>query len=108
MSILLIIALALLFVLGLKRSMDLASALRSPEQRQRLILRIAGFVAMSLWLHLLPSLLLTVYMRHEGILVPELLASTHPGTTVIGLYLASNIVTLVGLSCTGVLYAFLY
>jgi hypothetical protein len=88
--LLLIIALTV-FVLGSRRSADLAQSLRDPENRRNLLLRLTAVAAMSAWLHALPSLLLVIYMRNEGILATELFAEDTSRATVVGTYVLAQI-----------------
>lgn len=86
MTILVAFIAAVIFALGTRRSADLANALREPVLRQQLLLRVVGFVAVSIWLHLLPRLLLVVYMRQEEILATEALTDSSVVGSVSTLY----------------------
>jgi hypothetical protein len=97
--------LLLVFVLGVRRSADLATALKEPEQRRSLVLRGIGFLAMSAWLHSLPALLLTIYMRYEGMLASEVLTDDDARATVVSLFLLPYILFVVFFGCWGALCA---
>ena len=106
MGILLFAIVIVLFVLGFSRAIDLAAVLKDAESRRSFLLRIAGFLAMSLWLHQLPSMLLLVYMRHEGILASEMLSEDVARATVVGTYAMFVVAFLVLFACVGALDAF--
>lgn len=90
-----------LYVFGLQRSTDIATFLREPTHLRNLAFRIAGFVAMSAWLHLLPLLMMTIYMRQEGFLATEVLVEDHVRAWVVGLYMSSVFLTVIWLGCIG-------
>lgn len=58
-----VLVFALIFFFGVSRSAELAAFLEHREQRRNLVLRMLGFLAMSSWIHAIPSILLSVYMR---------------------------------------------
>ena len=91
MDYLLILLFVIVFVLGTSKTTEFTLLLSDVQRRRNLILRIAGFFAMSAWVHALPSILLMIYMRQNGILAPETFSLDSPRATVIGLYAVSAI-----------------
>lgn len=77
---------ALVFVMGMSGTASLFSVLADVKQRRSLLGRVAGFFAMSAWLHAVPSMLAVVYMRQEGLLAAELLTHDDARATVVGLF----------------------
>lgn len=102
MGLLVLAILGVIFVLGLSGTADLVEALKDVHGRRSLLLRVAGFLAMSLWLHQLPTLLLLVYMRQEGVLASEVLSDDLSRTAVVGTYSMFIVAFLALLSCVGV------
>lgn len=94
-----------LFVFGFSGTAHLAFVLRDVEQRRNLLLRVAGFFAMSLWLHALPSILIIIYMRHEGILASEMLVDDEARTMVVGVYAIFMVALLILTSSLGAIEA---
>jgi hypothetical protein len=83
--------LALVFVLGIEKTKDLGRSMLSLEQRQNLLKRIAGFIAMSAWIHALPYILILIYMRSQHILSSELFNEDDATTNIIVLYILPSI-----------------
>lgn len=107
MSYLFLAFVALIFVFGWGRSKQLLGDLSNVDRRQNLLLRIGGFILMSAWLHALPSVLLTIYMRREGILATEVLGDDSARAVAATLYSIVPIVAVVACLCSGaIFYAF--
>ena len=103
MSIAIATVLVVLFVLGTTRTLDLAKVLREPENRQRLLIRVLGFVLMSMWLHALPSMLMLNYLRFEGILASDILSDDAVRTATVGLFGMLQVSLIIGATCFGLI-----
>ena len=86
MEYIVLAVLATIFLLGTKRTAEVASLLQSVEQRRNLAVRILGFLAVSIWFNMLPALLLTIYMREHHFLAPEIYDTDLGRATIVGLY----------------------
>ena len=95
MSFVVLLFVALLFVLGFKGTTTLFSALKEVEQRRNLLYRLGGFFAMSAWLHVLPLILITIFMQEEGILATTVFSEDEPIARIATLYVLPQIVLLV-------------
>lgn len=78
--------LATVFLLGTRRTAEVASLLQNVEQRRNLAVRVLGFLAVSIWLKILPALLLTIYMREHRFLAPEIYDIDLGRATIVGIY----------------------
>lgn len=57
------------------------------DQRRNLAIRLFGFIAVSVWLKVLPALLLTVYMREHSFIAPEIYDVDWGRATIVGVYI---------------------
>lgn len=105
MSIAITAVLVILFIFGASQSQDLAKALKEPADRQKLVLRVLGFVLMSMWLHALPSMLMLNYLRFEGILASDVLSDDAARTSTIGLFGILQVSIIIACSCSGLVVA---
>lgn len=103
MGIAITAVLIVIFVVGMGQTVDLARVLREPGDRQKLLLRVLGFVLMSVWLHALPSMLMLNYLRHERILASELLSDDVVRTSTVGLFGLLQISVVIACSCIGLI-----
>lgn len=86
MEYIVLAVLATVFLLGIKRTADVASLLQNVEQRRNLAIRLLGFLTVSIWLKVLPALLLTIYMREHRFLAPEVFDIDFGRATIVGIY----------------------
>jgi hypothetical protein len=87
--------------LGTDQATRLLKAYSPLQERRLLLMRVAGFFAMGAWIHLLPSVLLIIYMREEGILSTEVLNDDFARPVIASLYLLAPTLAIAGASCLG-------
>lgn len=81
---------AFVFLFGIGQLKPTAALLHDPKQRQSLTYRVAGFFAMSFWIHFIPLILFTIYMRENHFLAPEVFEEAAQ-TVVVSTYLTTKI-----------------
>lgn len=103
-----VLVFALIFFFGVSRSAELAAFLEHREQRRNLVLRMLGFLAMSSWIHAIPSILLSVCMRENKILASELFAGDVSRATLVGVFVLPTIVATALLFSSGAIVAAIF
>lgn len=86
MEYLIFILIGVLFLFGAEKSIGFARLLEDRDLRRNFVIRVAGFFAMSAWIHSLPFIMLTIYMREHRMIAPELFTFDAARTTLVGLY----------------------
>ena len=104
MDYLVLLLVALLFLYGFSGVGSLIDYFSDIDRRRSLTIRVAGFFAMSAWLHLMPKILLTIYMRENHFLAPELFSEDVGRTVLAGAYITPKILFAVILLSWGAIY----
>lgn len=90
MSYLILLIFLLVFALGYEKSKELSETFSSLQMRQALLKRALGFVVMSAWIHSLPYILMTIYMREMNLGSVEVFGHDEAMTYVVTAYLVRN------------------